>query len=114
MTKEEYFYHHPIDKTNQILDNLIHNYGPNTTLQEAQDFYNKKKKLGYYKCPKCGGKGYIVTEYNKYPSGLPDSGWVYEPGYDYKMCDLCKCDGYTLKQYKAKTETKIIGYEEVK
>ena len=113
MTKEEYFYHHPIDKTNQILDTLIHNYGPNTTLQEAQDFYNKNKKLGYYKCPKCGGKGYIVTEYNKYPSGLPDSGWVYEPGYDYKMCDLCKGDGYTLKQYKAKTETKIVGYEEV-
>ena len=45
MTEAEYFYHHPIDKTNQVLDTLIHSYGPNTTLQEAQDFYNKKKKL---------------------------------------------------------------------
>ena len=112
MTKEEYFYNHPVDKTNQVLDTLIRSYGPSTTLKEAQEQYNGKRKIGY-KCPKCGGKGYIVTEYNAYPSGLPDSGWVYKPGYDYKMCDLCKGDGYTLKQYKVKTETKIIGYEEV-
>ena len=112
MTKEEYFYNHPTDKTNQILEKLIRSYGPSTTLKEAQERYNKKNKVGY-KCPKCGGCGYIVTEYNAYPSGLPDSGWVYKPGYDYKMCDLCKGDGYTLKEYKAKTETKIIGYEEV-
>jgi hypothetical protein len=82
-----------------VLDTLIHSYGPNVTLQEAQARYNSKQKIGY-KCPKCGGKGYIVTEYNAYPSGLPDSGWVYKPGYDYQMCDLCKGDGYTLKEYK--------------
>ena len=38
MTEAEYFYHHPIDKTNQILDTLIHSYGPSTTLKEAQEF----------------------------------------------------------------------------
>ena len=112
MTKEEYFYHHPEDKTNQILDALIHTYGPNTTLKDAQEHYNHKKELGYV-CPKCNGKGYIITEYNSYPSGLPDSGWVYKPGYDYKTCDLCHGDRYTIKQYKPKTKTEIIGYEEV-
>jgi len=111
MTREEYFYHHPVDKTNQILETLIQKYGPDTTLSEAQKSYNEKKNVGY-KCPKCGGKGYIVKEYNAYPSGLPDSGWVYKPGYDYQMCDLCKGDGYTLIQYKPKIKTEIVGYEE--
>lgn len=113
MTKEEYFYNHPQDNTVEILDKLIHDYGNHAYLSDVKDMYIRKQKMRGYKCPKCNGKGYVVTEYNAYPSGLPDSGWVYKPGYDYKECDLCNGTGYTFKQYKPKVKTEIIGYEEV-
>lgn len=113
MTKEEYFYKHPKDETISILNYLGMRYGPNTTLKEAIIKYQDEHYKGKFVCPKCNGNGYTVTEYNAYPSGLPDSGWVYKPGYDYEECDLCNGKGYTEKEYKAKTETKIIGYEEV-
>lgn len=58
---------------------------------------------GYpYECPSCKGKGHTIKEYNKYPQGLPDSGWVYEPGYTEVECDLCKGRGYNARQYKPK------------
>ena len=110
MTKEEYFFNHPKDNTINILDNLIYMFGRQCTLAEAQSKY-KLKKESEYVCPKCKGNGYLVKEYNSYPSGLPDSGWVYKPGYDYSECDLCHGNGYTDKKYVPKTETKIIGYE---
>ena len=114
MTREEYFFKHPKDNTLDILSVLSVHYGPDTTLRQAIKAYQQSHKKGDYICPKCGGKGYIVTEYNAYPSGLPDSGWVYKPGYNYEECNLCNGIGYTKTQYKAKTETKIVGYEEVK
>lgn len=114
MTKEEYFYRHPKDETLHILDVLSVKYGKDISIRQAMEAYRLDHKRGKFVCPKCNGKGYIVKEYNAYPSGLPDSGWVYKPGYDYKECDLCNGVGYTNKEYKAKTETKIIGYEEVK
>jgi hypothetical protein len=76
---------------------LCNQYGENTTLAEIrQSIQGKKKHL----CPKCKGTGSITIEYNGYPSGLPDSGWVYEPAYREEECDLCKGEGYTGKLMK--------------
>lgn len=111
MTKEEWFYTHPTDKTLGNIENLIRKYGPDCTLKEAKSKYLFYKESRGYICPKCHGNGYIIKEYNTYPSGLPDSGWVYKPGYDYSECSLCHGDGYTTQKYKPKTETKVIGYE---
>ena len=63
-----------------------------------------------YKCPKCHGTGYLVEEYNAYPSGLPDSGWVYKAGYNYEVCNICNGYGYTEDEYVPQTKTEIIGY----
>ncbi|MGG5737759.1 hypothetical protein [Bacillus cereus group sp. IBL03679] len=71
----------------------------------------KKKGNCIYECPKCKGEGTIRSTYNKYPHGLPDSGWVYEEGVKYTDCDLCHNKGYTALEYKPKTKTEIIGYE---
>ena len=86
-------------------------YGENTTLKEVFELLKEKTKLPY-KCPKCNGQGYTVREYNAYPECLPDSGWVYEPGYDYSICDLCNGVGYTKTKYVPDIETKIIGFKE--
>ena len=116
MNREEYFYKHPKDNTLSTLSALIMKYGGDMSIRQVMEAYKSEldHKRGKFICPKCNGKGYIVKEYNAYPGGLPDSGWVYKPGYDYNECDLCNGVGYTNKEYKAKTETKIIGYEEVK
>ena len=53
-------------------------YGGEVTLDQVVAHIQGNKT---HKCPKCNGLGYTVKEYNKYPTGLPDSGWVYEPGY---------------------------------
>lgn len=78
---------------------LIAQYGANTTLEELL-----KKVQGdkIYKCPCCNGLGYTTKEYNGYPSGLPDSGWVYEPAYKNVTCELCNGEGYTEREYKPK------------
>lgn len=55
-----------------------------------------------YKCPKCSGRGTITVEYNAYPSGLLDSGFVYEAGYKNVECDLCSGEGYTKIKYRPK------------
>lgn len=85
-------------KINDI-KNLIETYGGDTTLNEVM-----RRVAGnrIHKCPKCCGKGFEVVEYNGYPSGLPDSGWVYEAKYKNVTCDLCKGEGYTEKEYKPK------------
>ena len=110
MTKEEYFFNHPKDNTLEVLYSLISQYGDATTLEDAY-LRTVEKVSKRHCCPKCKGNGYLVREYNSYPSGLPDSGWVYKPGYDYYECDLCHGKGYTDKKYVPKTETKVIGYE---
>ena len=38
-------------------------------------------------------------KYNAYPSGLPDSGFVYEEGTKIIDCDLCNGEGYTSIKY---------------
>lgn len=72
-------------------------YGGEVTLDQVVAHIQGNK---IHKCPKCNGLGYTVEEYNKYPTGLPDSGWVYEPGYRNITCDLCHGEGYTEQEYK--------------
>lgn len=76
---------------------LCEQYGENTTLGEILRNVQGRKK---YICPKCKGTGIITVEYNGYPNGLPDSGWVYEAAYRKEECDLCKGEGYTGKLMK--------------
>lgn len=83
---------------------LCNQYGENTTLAEVRQSIQGNKK---YLCPKCKGTGSvtieykrnktgsITIEYNGYPSGLPDSGFVYQAAYREEECDLCKGEGYT-------------------
>lgn len=85
-------------KINKIIE-LCEEYGESTTLGDLKRIIQGNKK---YKCPNCKGKGYTVQEYNAYPNGLPDSGWVYKPGYKNVPCDLCHGVGYTENQYKPK------------
>lgn len=95
------------------IEELIKAYGENATLK---DIHKKVSESSVYrnlphKCPKCDGRGYIIREYNGYPSGLPDSGFVYEPAYDYSVCDVCDGLGWTKTKRKPIVETKIVGYE---
>lgn len=52
----------------------------------------------FHLCPKCNGRGIVQAKYNGYPSGLPDSGWVYEEATKDIKCDLCEGTGYTEKK----------------
>ena len=89
-------------------------------IEELQERFSEHAKLSDiksyllcitpFKCPKCDGKGEITKEYNKYPSGLPDSGFVYEPGYKQIKCELCDGLGYTRKKFIPKMIQD--GYEE--
>ena len=95
------------------IEKLISKFGGNITLNEVLEYVKSHSPYIHlpYKCPKCNGQGYLVREYNGYPSGLPDSGSVYEPAFDYRICDLCEGMGYTNREMKPKFETKIIGWE---
>lgn len=95
MDKERFFHFFTRPNTDiENIEKLIEVFGEKTTLCEILTYI--KSRSPYidrpYKCPKCKGNGYTVREYNGYPKGLPDSGWVYEPVYDYRVCD--DCDGY--------------------
>lgn len=89
------------------LEQLLNKYG-DITLSEL---ITKTKGKNTYKCPKCQGKGDITEIYNAYPSNLPDSGWVDDFRERKKECDVCNGVGYTSKELKVITETKIIGYK---
>lgn len=75
---------------------LICVYGENATLG---DIYKRVANGRIHRCPKCNGNGTITIEYNAYPKGLPDSGFVYEAGYRDEECDLCNGQGYTKEEY---------------
>lgn len=79
--------------------NLIKIFGEDTTLKQVLLTVSGGRK---YKCPKCNGTGKITVKYNGYPSGLPDSGFVYEAAFKDIECDICKCEGYTREEYKPK------------
>ena len=103
----------PPKKDQHDIQKLISEYGENATLKQVLEHICSQSPYRFlkYKCPKCDGCGYTVKEYNAYPSGLPDSGWVYEPGYDYNVCNLCKGMGWTAREYKPKIQKTIVGYE---
>lgn len=113
MTEDKFFrtFKKPKSDIEQI-EKLIFQFGEKTTLGEVLDKVNKKSPYKHLKhrCPKCHGKGYTVTEYNGYPSGLPDSWCVYEAAYDYQACDLCDGMGWTETERKPIVEEKIVGY----
>jgi hypothetical protein len=55
----------------------------------------KLRDVGYtHECPMCEGTGRVSYQYNAYPSGLPDSGFVDDMRTAYKDCDLCEGRGY--------------------
>lgn len=85
-------------KTCEIV-NLIEIFGGDITLNRILLIVSGGRK---YKCPKCNGKGKITVEYNGYPKGLPDSGWVYEAAFKDIECDICEGEGYTREEYKPK------------
>ena len=62
-----------------------------------------------YLCPKCEGKGYVIQEYDAYPTNLPDYGWVEDIKQREVVCDVCNGDGYTEKEKKP--VYKLKGYE---
>lgn len=80
------------------LEKLAKHYGYNTRLWQVIEQFMEEQKP--YECPKCHGEGTIEITYNAYPSGLPDSGWVYEPKTKVVECDLCGGEGYTSVEYK--------------
>ena len=81
----------------QKIYTLAGKFGPSITLQEIIDNF---RSIYNYKCPKCNGTGFIEVEYNAYPEGLPDSGFVYEKAYKHEDCDLCNGIGYTKDKYQ--------------
>lgn len=94
----------------KIIKSLISKYGEETSLR---DTLHKHLSPYFFECPKCHGAGYTTEEYNGYPAGLPDSGWVYEPAYRKIRCTLCNGIGHTREEYVEKTHTAVVvdGYE---
>lgn len=62
-------------------------------------------------CPKCEGKGVIITKYDAYPLNLPDSGWAHDWKTKEEDCKVCNGEGYTIRPLKPIIKTEIIGYE---
>lgn len=93
----------------RILDEKINTTGD----CNLSDFIKELKGNKIHLCPKCKGYGYISKEYNSYPSGLPDSGWVYKPAYKKETCDLCNGVGWTEKEYKERMKMVSDGFYEV-
>lgn len=95
------------------IEELIRSYGPEMSLIEVKDKLINSP-LGY-KCPKCKGNGYYKVSKNVYPSGLPDSGWAFEQGWENIRCDCCDGKGYTefkiIEMYTiAGTKKTVSGY----
>jgi DNA-directed RNA polymerase subunit RPC12/RpoP len=104
MSKE----YEPKYSTPFIINELIGQFGSDSKLIDVFNYIIGDRK---FRCPKCKGRGFIKVKYNCYPSGLPDSGFVYESAYKDIECDLCKAFGYTNKQMKPKMVQD--GWEEV-
>lgn len=92
-----------------IIQKYIEEFGEEKTIGEV---FAALTKYVPYKCPKCNGRGYVEVEYNGYPSGLPDSGFVYEAAFKDIECDLCEGRGYM--EVKMKPKYVQNGWEEVK
>lgn len=75
---------------------LYEEYGDKPLSEIIQELKGDNK----FECPECKGLGYVSIEYNAYPSGLPDSGFVYKPGYKHRKCNLCNGLGYTEYEFE--------------
>lgn len=71
------------------IEELILTYGEDTTLKEA---YCEEINKTVYKCPKCNGRGRIIS-YSHSPFSNPNL---------VKECSLCHGNGYTKHKYKPK------------
>ncbi|MBO0486311.1 hypothetical protein [Vagococcus fluvialis] len=82
----------------EIID-LANKLGGDRTLNQIIEEY----KLPF-ECPQCKGQGiYSKETIKRYPSGLPDSGWVPdEIVYVSTECELCNGHGWTGTEYKPK------------
>lgn len=74
---------------------LISKYGDDVTLKELKEIMFPDEIHPFLKC-----KGIGQEKYNAYPSGLPDSGYVYKEGF--QDCSLCKGHGFTKDKYSLK------------
>lgn len=90
-----------------VVEQYAEKYGENATIGEL---LNAMKGSRTYRCPKCGGRGWISVKYNAYPEGLPDSGWVEDWRKKDVKCSLCKGHGWTEKEYRPKMVRQ--GWEE--
>lgn len=88
---------------------MIEKYGPGATLSSI---FTAIKGNRTHECPKCSGRGYVKVEYNGYPSGLPDSGWVYEAAFKDVKCDVCDGFGYTVHKMVPNVNVVQNGWKE--
>lgn len=75
---------------------LYEEYGDKPISEIIQELKGDNK----FECPECKGLGYTLIEYKAYPSGLPDSGYDYEPRYKQCKCSLCDGLGYTKYEFE--------------
>lgn len=92
----------------QAVEEITGIFGEDTRLGDVKNLLLGKKK---HRCPKCHGNGYTEKEYNSYPTGLPDSGFIYEPAWKKIACDLCGGEGWLEKEMKPKYKKVLDGYE---
>lgn len=84
-----------MNKLNNVKE-LYEEYGDKPLSEIIQELKGDNK----FECPECNGLGYVLIKYNSYPSGLPDSGFVYEPKYKRHKCSLCDGLGYTEYEFE--------------
>lgn len=68
-----------------------------STVNEVIRSFNRQ-----HTCPKCKGKGIEIKMVDKYPFGLPDSGWVSDMQPEEYNCTVCDGFGYTKTKMIAK------------
>ena len=80
-----------------IIEKYAEKYGEDVTFK---DLLALMKGPRQFRCPKCNGRGYVAKQYNAYPPGLPDSGWVDDWKLTDVECDLCGGQGWTDREWK--------------
>ena len=78
----------------QAVEEITGMFGEDTRLGDVKNLLLGKKK---HRCPKCHGNGYTEEVYNSYPTGLPDSGFVYKPAWR-KLHVICVVERVGLRK----------------
>ena len=89
LDKKSYFY--KADDFPEIVVN------PRLERKSLADSCHFKKQIEMITCPSCDGSGGYWTEYDFYPSGLPDSGWAHDYRRIYVQCPKCGGSGKVPK-----------------